>query len=263
MKDGLILGLAALALLFSVTLAQAGPCAVTVMASNATIAYVPGNPVKPSANTLSTTCTKNGGNTDTYNVYPTTTGTATSGANSIIFTLSKSAACAAGNLWALATPFSFSFSSTGTQTAPFYICIASGQNVAAGSYTNTVTINPTTGIASSIIITILAPANCTFASFPGITLAYGNAFRGTAATATTSAPVTCTNTLPYTMAVSPISGVSAGINYSLALSPATGTGTGASQGITITATAPAGQAGTCATGTCTGVAQAHTLTVTY
>ena len=148
----------------------------------------------------------------------------------------------------------------------FWGCIAALLTPVAGTYTDTVTLTPTysagvSGGSNTFPVTIITPATCTIATIPNITLAY-TAFRLTAATATTSAPVTCSNNLPYTMAVSPTSGVSAGINYSLSL-PASGTGNGVSQGITITATAPAGQAGTCATGACTGVAQAHTLTVTY
>ena len=153
-----------------------------------------------------------------------------------------------------------------TVTQNFWGCIAAGLTPVAGIYTDTTTMTPTysagvTGGTGTIAVKIITPATCTIAAIANITLAY-TAFRTTAATATTSAPVTCSNQLPYTMAVSPVSGVSAGINYSLSL-PASGTGTGVSQGITITATAPAGQAGTCATGVCTGVAQAHTLTVTY
>ena len=154
-----------------------------------------------------------------------------------------------------------------TVTHNFWGCIAAGLTPVAGTYTDTVTMTPTysagvTGGTNTFPVTIITPATCTIASIPNITLAYGNAFSSTAVTATTSAPLTCTNAVPYTLAVSPTSGVSAGINYSLSL-PASGTGTGLSQSITITATAPAGQAGTCATGTCTGVAQLHTLTVTY
>ena len=154
-----------------------------------------------------------------------------------------------------------------TVTQNFWGCIATGLTPVAGTYTDTVTMTPTysagvVGGVGTFPVTIITPATCTIASIPNITLAYGSALRGTAVTATTIAPVTCSNNLPYTLAVSPTSGVSAGINYSLSL-PNSGTGTGLSQGITITATAPADQAGTCAAATCTGAAQPHTLTVTY
>lgn len=154
-----------------------------------------------------------------------------------------------------------------TVTQNFWGCIASGLTPVAGTYTDTVIMTPTysTGVVGGVgtfPVTVITPATCTIASIPNITLAYGSAFRNTAVTATTLAPVTCSNNLPYTMAVSPTSGVSAGINYSLSL-PASGTGTGSQQNITITATAPAGQAGTCAAASCVGAAQPHTLTVTY
>lgn len=154
-----------------------------------------------------------------------------------------------------------------TVTQNFWGCINAGLGPTAGIYTDTVTMTPTysagvLGGTGTIAVKIITPATCTISAIPNITLAYGNAFRLTPATATTSAPVTCSNQLPYTIAVSPTSGVSAGIYYTLSL-PSSGTGTGAVQNITITATAPAGQAGTCTTSSCIGAAQPHTLTVTY
>ena len=154
-----------------------------------------------------------------------------------------------------------------TVTQNFWGCINAGLLPTAGIYTDTVTMTPTysagvLGGTGTFPVKIITPATCTISAIPNITLAYGDAFRLTPATATTSAPVTCSNQLPYTIAVSPTSGVSAGINYSLSL-PSSGTGTGAVQNIIITATAPAGQAGTCTTSSCTGAAQPHTFTVTY
>ena len=154
-----------------------------------------------------------------------------------------------------------------TVTQNFWGCINAGLLPTAGIYTDTVTMTPTYSVGvlggqGTFPVKIITPAICTISAIPGITLAYGNAFRLTPATATTSAPVTCSNELPYTIAVSPTSGVSAGINYSLSL-PSSATGTGGVQNIIITATAPAGQAGTCTTSSCTGAAQPHTLTLTY
>ncbi|MBC7720038.1 MAG: spore coat protein U domain-containing protein [Chitinophagaceae bacterium] len=156
-----------------------------------------------------------------------------------------------------------------TVTQNFWGCVLAGPLPAAGVYTDSVTMTPTYSAAGVIAIgtptvsvKIITPATCTISAIPGITLAYGNAFRLTPATATTSAPVTCSDQLPYTLAVSPTSGVSAGIYYTLSL-PGSATGTGAVQNTTITATAPAGQAGTCTTSSCIGAAQPHTLTVTY
>ncbi|NNU44524.1 hypothetical protein [Ramlibacter montanisoli] len=53
-----------------------------------------------------------------------------------------------------------------------------------------------------------------------------------------------------------------GLRYSLVLSANAGNGTGAPQTYGITATFPAGQAGTCAGAICNAT-QAHTLTITY
>ena len=155
-----------------------------------------------------------------------------------------------------------------TVTENFWGCIGGGQNPAAGIYNDSVLMTPTysAGVINGmpnarISVKIITPATCTISAIPAITLAYGNAF-GLGAIATTNAPVTCSNQLPYRIAVSPTSGVSAGIFYTLSL-PGSATGTGAIQNIPITATAPAGQAGTCTTGACSGLAQSHTLTVTY
>ena len=154
-----------------------------------------------------------------------------------------------------------------TVTQTFWGCSNAGLLPTAGIYTDTVTMTPTYsagvfGGMGTFPVKINTPATCTISAIPSITLAYGNALRLTPATATTSAPVTCSNQLPYTLAVSPTRGVSAGIYYTLSL-PGSATGTGAVQNITITATAPAGQAGTCSTSSCIGAAQSHTLTVTY
>ena len=148
----------------------------------------------------------------------------------------------------------------------FWGCINPRLLPTAGIYTDIVTMTPTysagvLGGVGTFPVKIITPATCNIGTIPGITLAYGNAF-GPGATATTNAPATCSNELPYTIAVNPTSGVSAGIFYTLSL-PASATGTGAVQNIPITATAPPGQAGTCTTGSCTGAAQPHTLTLTY
>ena len=154
-----------------------------------------------------------------------------------------------------------------TVTENFWGCIPAAQGPTAGIYTDIVTMTPiysagVLGGPGTISVKIITSATCTISAIPAITLAYGSAFSLTPATASTNAPVTCSNQLPYKLAVSPTSGVSAGIYYTLSL-PSSATGTGAVQNITITATAPAGQAGTCSTSSCTGAAQPHTLTVTY
>lgn len=280
MKTKLMQCLAALALLLSANAAQAA-ISCSISSPGFTAGYTSGGAQVITQSSYSITCTR-GLTTDplttAYSVKADNglnpqgqNNQAASGANRLRYDVYIDSGCATswkGNVTipSPAGTITMSGLTSTTVTHNFWGCIAAGLTPVAGIYTDTVTMTPTydagvTGGTGTIPVKIITPATCTIASIPNITLAY-TAFRSTAVTATTSAPVTCSDQLPYTMAVSPISGVSAGINYSLSL-PASGTGTGLSQSITITATAPEGQAGTCATGTCTGVAQAHTLTVTY
>jgi spore coat protein U-like protein len=85
---------------------------------------------------------------------------------------------------------------------------------------------------------------------------------GAVANASTTFGVTCTSTLPYTMALDATSGTVLGLNYTLALSAASGTGNGVLQTYAINGSIAAGQPGTCATGSC-AASQPRTLTITY
>lgn len=97
----------------------------------------------------------------------------------------------------------------------------------------------------------------------------------------TSIALRCTNSLPYTLALSGTDLVSAtgvtantatGLNYTLALSATandiatvgtvSSTGTGSTQNFFVNGSMAFGQAGTCATGSCNST-QARTLTVAY
>lgn len=110
-----------------------------------------------------------------------------------------------------------------------------------------------------------------------VTLTY-TAFQTTDAKGSTSFNVTCTNTLPYSIAVTADSDTVAGIDYYLkvvagttpAYVSATGGGTlaslagdGTAQSYSIGVLAPKDQAGTCTTATCLNVQKSHTITVTY
>lgn len=80
--------------------------------------------------------------------------------------------------------------------------------------------------------------------------------------------VRCTNSLPYTMALSNtgVTDDAVGLAYTLALSAAGGTGNGTDQAYTVNGTMAAGQAGTCAGATCnnsTATNKTKTLTITY
>ena len=95
------------------------------------------------------------------------------------------------------------------------------------------------------------------------------AFQGSAAPGSTTFGTTCTNSLPYTMALDATSGVVSGLNYSLVLrdfadtvNVTGGNGTGLAQTYRIKGTMPAGQAGTCTSGACAG-SDPRTLTITY
>lgn len=74
---------------------------------------------------------------------------------------------------------------------------------------------------SSIPVKIIAPASCTISGGPGnITFVY-TAF-GAANFQFTSFSANCTNSLPYSMDVSPVAGVVGGLRYSLGLADAAG-----------------------------------------
>jgi spore coat protein U-like protein len=153
-----------------------------------------------------------------------------------------------------------------TVTENFWACIPAGQTPPAGTYTDSVLMTPTyssgvLGGTGTFSITIVTPTACAITASPGnISLSY-TAFQAAAASGTTTFGITCGATVTYSMAVNPASGALVGVNYALSL-PASATGTGAQQTHTITGTAPANQAGTCATGTCSAT-QVTTLTITF
>lgn len=255
-------------------LAHGGPCTVTMSSPNVTIGYVPTNPTNPISSTMSTTCTKTGGNNDVYRVSSGATGnyTATLGGNSINFSLTTTPNTLCGTKWTTANPASFSFVSSGTQAFTFYICVATGQNPPAGTYTGTVTLSTNAGDSpglATFIVSIITPANCTLSTAPGPVAFSYTAFQGSAATASTTFGTTCTNGVPYTMALDATSGVVSGLSYSLTIRDfadtadvTNGNGTGAAQSYRIKGTMQSGQAGTCTSGNCAG-SDPRTLTITY
>ncbi|MBS7808031.1 spore coat U domain-containing protein [Variovorax sp. PCZ-1] len=152
---------------------------------------------------------------------------------------------------------------------PYYLRITSQTGKPAGTYDDTLVsfivripqTNPIVGQDPIAFYAVIDPV-CAISTPPGnINLSY-QAFSASPVNATTNFSVNCTNQTPYTMSLSANSGTIAGILYNLSLSATSVNATGAPQAHSITATAPANQAGTCATGTCTGT-QAHTLTITY
>ena len=195
-----------------------------------------------------------------------------SGVNFLNYNLTSDAACL--TLWkgtayipaaAYTTP-ALALGASDIKTYTFYGCVPAGQTVpAAGTYTDTVTMSFKPGGAAftngTFPVSITAPATCALSTPPGnITFNYTSF--GAAANASTTFAATCTNRLPYTMALDATSGTIVGVNYTLALSAASATGNGLAQSYTINGTIAAGQGGTCTAATCVG-SQTRTLTITY
>lgn len=191
------------------------------------------------------------------------------GGSFIRYDLYKDGAC--GTQWkggqTISGGTSFQGGTSVSTTVTFWACLASGQNVPAGIYTDSVTMTlsygptPQLTVTGTIPIAISTPASCNLTSAPGnIVLNYMDF--GGAVNASTTFGVTCSSFLPYTMALDATSGTLVGIAYTLGLSATSATGTGALQTFTITGSAAAGQSGTCASGSCTATAP-RLLTITY
>ncbi|MBK5205681.1 MAG: spore coat protein U domain-containing protein [Polaromonas sp.] len=151
-----------------------------------------------------------------------------------------------------------------SQTVPYWGCVPKSQTVAAGTYTDTVTMNPSIGSNATFPVTIVTPSSCSISTPPGnVTFNY-TSFQGYPASASPPSPfaATCTNQMPYTMALDATSGTLLGLNYTLSLSASSATGTGLAQSYSINGSIAAGQAGTCAGASCTATAP-RTLTISY
>jgi len=168
-------------------------------------------------------------------------------------------------------PLDFAGSLSAAMPLDYWACIPSGQTgLTAGTYTDLVTMTLVYGPkkaeqvapASTFSVSISTPWQCSISTTPGV-LDFGAylAF-GPALNASTTFGVTCTNSLGYTIAVSPASGVVTGLNYSVAPALTTNTGTGVQQILTINGSMPGGQAGTCTGASCSG-SNTHTVTITY
>jgi spore coat protein U-like protein len=191
------------------------------------------------------------------------------GANRISYDLYKDAAC--GTQWKgnSAITGTITFSGTGTVSSQgnYWGCAPASQTgLAAGTYTDTVTMTMTYGSPQSTAtgtlgVTISTPPICTISAAPG-NVVFNYVSLGSAKAASTTYGVTCTLALPYTMALDATSGTILGLAYTLSLSQSSSTGTGAQQTFSVNGNMAGGQAGTCATATCSG-SQARTITVTY
>jgi spore coat protein U-like protein len=191
------------------------------------------------------------------------------GSSRLAYDLFKDSAC--GSQWrgpqTITGNLSFGGSTSASTTVPIWACIASGQNVAAGTYSDSVALslsygpNPQSTAPGTIGVSISTPAQCNLSTAPG-DIVFNYVTFGGAANASTSFGVTCSTYLPYTMALDATSGTIIGLNYTLALSAPSATGNGVEQTFTISGNIAAGQSGTCASGACSA-SQARMLTITY
>lgn len=238
------------------------------------------DPAAPGFNTTQTfftvTCTRGSaldptslsyGVTVDNGLYPTgANNRAAFGANRIRYDVYRDAACTSKWKGATAISGTITFSGTGTvtQNQAYWGCVNAGQALPAGTYTDSVAMTLSYGVLVAVgafAVSISTPATCSMTTAPGNVVFNYLAF-GPAQAPTTTFGVTCTNALPYTMALDATSGTLLGLNYTLALGAASSVGTGVAQTHTITGSMAGGQSGTCAAGTCTA-SQPRTLTITY
>jgi spore coat protein U-like protein len=206
-----------------------------------------------------------------YNLYRAAPG---AGGCSLTFGNTAATQLTANFIGPVNTPETFTFN--------YWGCI-SAQSIAsfpAGLYTDVVSLTLTSGslVATAantnvpaITVNIYAPAKCSVTGLGNITFAY-TAFQAAPSFQSTQFNADCTNLLTYSVALSPVSGVVAGLKYQLGLSTTVGSassigttplaGTGNSTGTKIyfiNGVADAGQAGTVGA----AVPQSHTITITY
>jgi spore coat protein U-like protein len=191
-------------------------------------------------------------------------------ANRIRYDVFKDSSCSVKWKGSTAITGTINFAATGTvtQQANYWGCVLPAQTgLAAGTYTDQVTATMTYGPTPSLValgtfgVSITTPATCSLSAAPG-NIVFNYISLGAAVAAGTTYGVTCTNSLPYSMALDTTTGTVVGINYALALSGVNSIGTGAQQTFSINGTVAGGQAGTCAASGCTGN-RTHSLTITY
>ena len=148
------------------------------------------------------------------------------------------------------------------------IFVASLQFDTNGAVIDSAIFTPTVSITAMCFIGQVSSGN----TAPGaispsnMTLNY-TSFATAAQSTTMTYTVDCTNTTPYSMDLSPSSGVLLGLAYTVQFDNGSGTktgltGSGFAQPYTVTAAIAAGQAGLCTTTACSAT-QATTITVTY
>jgi spore coat protein U-like protein len=164
----------------------------------------------------------------------------------------------------------------GTATGTYRVTAAPQAAGPAGTYIDTLTwtLYQGTGWAAPTIdngtfnVVFITNPTCSMTPVPNLTFNY-TSFQGAPALASANFTVTCSDWLPYSMAldnVGPIVDNAVNLSYSLSLSATNAIGTGLAQGHSVNGTMPAGQSGNCAGAFCTNAAatnKTRTLTVTY
>jgi spore coat protein U-like protein len=163
----------------------------------------------------------------------------------------------------------------GSASGTFSVQAAAQPAGPAGTYIDTVTwtlYNSPTGFAAmdngQFNVVFITNPVCTLSPVPNLIFNY-TSFQGAPALASANFTITCSNWLPYTMALDnagPITDNAVNLSYSLSLSAPGGTGTGFAQSYSVDGTMAAGQSGTCAGAICTNAAatnKTRTLTITY
>ena len=272
--------LATTALLLLAANAQAA-ITCNISSPGITTAYNPAATAKNiTQSQFTVTCQRNSGSDPTtlnFSVEADTSTTAVSGGNTINYDLYRDSLCV--STWSRNDSRRLPNPAPGTMTLSGFIptsaavsywgCIPALQNKPAGIYTDTTTMYLYSGSVPGTLMTsatfpvaIHVRSTCAITTSPG-TVIFNYTSYGPAINPTTTIGLTCTSSLPYTVALdSPTTGTPLGLNYSLALSPASNVGSGLQKFHTITGTMAAGQAGTCAVGACSA-SQTHTLTITY
>lgn len=168
----------------------------------------------------------------------------------------------------VADTITWSGGSTGsiTRQTSYWACIVSSQTAtSSGVYSDNVALTLTYSnnitVSGTVPVAIFAPALCTVTTPPrNIALSYV-AF-GPQVSGSTSVGVTCTAGMPYVVSTDVPEAVLNGLRYVLGPGTISGNGSGALQTYNITATIPAGQAGTCTSGACNAT-RTHALTISY
>lgn len=162
----------------------------------------------------------------------------------------------------------------GSATGTFGARAAAQAAGPAGTYIDTVTWTLYQGTSNTTLdngafnVVFITNPVCTMSPVPNLTFNY-TSFQGAPALASANFTVTCSDWLPYTMAldnVGPIIDDAVNLTYSLSLSATDVIGTGLAQSHSVNGTMPAGQSGNCAGAFCTNAAatnKTRTLTITY